>query len=89
MVVVDLDQGEGPTPVAPRNAPAVTDLSSAFADLDRRLAAAWGAYWACSGVALADAELEAIWYRNHYFLRCSVRPGTTITHRLMPWSRWV
>lgn len=35
----------------------------------------WGDYWRRSGVALADQELERLWYRNQYFFNCVVRAG--------------
>lgn len=35
----------------------------------------WFGFWSKSGVKLADEELNAMWYRNLYFLACVVRPG--------------
>ena len=35
----------------------------------------WREFWSKSGVALADAYLESVWYRNLYFLRCCSKPG--------------
>jgi hypothetical protein len=35
----------------------------------------WESFWSTSGVALDDAELTRIWYRNLYFLRCVSKPG--------------
>ena len=43
-----------------------TDIEGAF----RRSAAAWRAYWRCSGVALEDRFLEHLWYTNTYFIGC-------------------
>jgi len=37
--------------------------------------AAWREFWSASGVALQDAYLESVWYRNLYFLRCGSKPG--------------
>ncbi len=37
--------------------------------------AIWREFWSASGVALADAYLESVWYRNLYFLRCCSKPG--------------
>ena len=37
--------------------------------------AVWRDFWSASGVALADAYLESVWYRNLYFLRCCSKPG--------------
>ncbi|NQT41350.1 MAG: hypothetical protein HQ581_27930, partial [Planctomycetes bacterium] len=37
--------------------------------------AAWDDFWSPSGVALDDPYLEAVWYRNLYFLRCFSKPG--------------
>jgi hypothetical protein len=36
--------------------------------------ASWQQFWAASGVALADAELEASWYRNLFALACHISP---------------
>jgi alpha-L-fucosidase 2 len=48
--------------------------------------AAWRAYWGRAGVALDDAFLEGVWYRNMYFLNCSVRPGTAAPGLFANWS---
>jgi alpha-L-fucosidase 2 len=37
----------------------------------------WDGYWSASSIELDDEFLESIWYRNLYFLRCVLRPGTT------------
>jgi len=46
----------------------------------------WRAYWNRSGVAIDDEFLERIWYRNLYFLRCSLRPGVTCPGLFANWS---
>jgi alpha-L-fucosidase 2 len=46
----------------------------------------WARYWSKSGVALADEALERIWYRNLYFLRCSIRSGVTCPGLFANWS---
>ncbi|MBI4578284.1 MAG: glycoside hydrolase N-terminal domain-containing protein, partial [Planctomycetes bacterium] len=46
-----------------------------YADSAAASAAVWRDYWRRSGVRLEDEFLERIWYRNLYFLNCSVRPG--------------
>jgi len=46
----------------------------------------WRDYWARSGVHLDDAFLEGVWYRNMYFLNCSVRPGVTCPGLFANWS---
>ncbi|HSW46214.1 MAG TPA: hypothetical protein VLM89_11660 [Phycisphaerae bacterium] len=51
-----------------------------------RSATAWKDYWSRSGVRLADEFLERIWYRNLYFLNCSVKPGTTCPGLFANWS---
>ena len=37
--------------------------------------AVWREFWSKSGVALADACLESVWYRNLYFLRSFSKAG--------------
>ncbi|MNO17920.1 hypothetical protein D3C76_76220 [compost metagenome] len=47
---------------------------------------AWREYWGHSFVALEDAFLERIWYRNLYFLNCSVKAGITCPGLFANWS---
>jgi hypothetical protein len=57
------------------------------ADAAERMAQqSWAAFWERSGVALDDELLEATWYRNLYFLNCSVRPGVTCPGLFANWS---
>ncbi|OHE81736.1 MAG: hypothetical protein A2107_13005 [Verrucomicrobia bacterium GWF2_62_7] len=60
-------------------AAAVALAGSALVDDEARQTAAheavWRDFWSKSGVALADAYLESVWYRNLYFLRCFSKPG--------------
>jgi hypothetical protein len=35
----------------------------------------WAEFWAASGIEIADPELQAVWYRNLYFMRCVSKPG--------------
>lgn len=42
----------------------------AFDGVREHAAAVWAQYWQLSGVKLADAFLERIWYVNTYFMRC-------------------
>ena len=46
----------------------------------------WKDYWNCSGVNLSDKQLEEIWYRNLYFLNCSVKEGVTCPGIFANWS---
>lgn len=46
----------------------------------------WKDYWSCSGVNLSDKQLEEIWYRNLYFLNCSVKEGVTCPGIFANWS---
>jgi len=46
----------------------------------------WRDYWEKSGVVLDDEILERTWYRNLYFLRCSLRPGVTCPGLFANWS---
>jgi hypothetical protein len=57
-----------------------------YDDAFRRTAASWTEYWNKSGVALADAFLEKIWYWNLYFFNCSVRDGVTCPGLFANWS---
>ena len=43
--------------------------------LRRQSESEWNHFWSASGVELADAELEQIWYRNQYFLACCLKSG--------------
>lgn len=57
-----------------------------FEAVARAARASWKEYWNRSGVKLADDELERIWYRNLYFLNCSVKPGVTCPGLFANWS---
>jgi hypothetical protein len=46
----------------------------------------WEEYWNKSGVVLDDNFLESIWYRNLYFLNCSVREGVNTPGLFANWS---
>ncbi len=46
----------------------------------------WEEYWNKSGVELEDKFLESIWYRNLYFLNCSVREGVNTPGLFANWS---
>jgi len=46
----------------------------------------WKDYWNKSGVNLDDNFLEEIWYRNLYFLNCSVKKGVTSPGLFANWS---
>lgn len=46
----------------------------------------WRSYWERSGVALEDEFLEALWYRNLYFLHCATKPGVTCPGLWANWS---
>ena len=45
----------------------------------------WKVYWRRSGVALEDEYLEKIWYWNHYFYHCSVKPGVNCPGLFANW----
>jgi hypothetical protein len=72
-----LDYGAGAAPAS--DARAVDAASNAATR-------AWATYWDCSGVALEDDLLEAIWYRNLYFFNCAVRAGATCPGLFANWS---
>ncbi|MCL2664234.1 MAG: hypothetical protein FWE82_01340 [Defluviitaleaceae bacterium] len=54
---------------------------------------AWGEFWDASNIALDDAELESVWYRNHFGYGCALRPGMTtlgsggnvVVQDVIPW----
>jgi hypothetical protein len=83
-VCVQLDHG--PAAAVPADLEALDSAPTALAAAADQTLAAWRAFWSRSGVALADAELEAIWYRNLYFLACSLRPGVTCPGLFANWS---
>jgi hypothetical protein len=60
--------------------------STPFAGLRANSAAAWSRVWSASAVELADRELEAIWYRNQYFLACCLAPGKVAPGLFGNWS---
>jgi hypothetical protein len=60
--------------------------STPFAGLRANSAAAWSRFWSASAVELADRELEAIWYRNQYFLACCLGPGKVAPGLFGNWS---
>jgi hypothetical protein len=45
---------------------------------------AWRNFWACSGVALGDRDLQNWWYRMIYFARTVSQPGGRFPVGLMP-----
>jgi len=45
-------------------------------ELVRRHEAEWARFWSASGLDIDDPVLEAMWYRNLYFLRCVSKPGS-------------
>ncbi|MBL8174237.1 MAG: hypothetical protein JNK48_06185 [Bryobacterales bacterium] len=49
-------------------------------------AAHWHAFWKKSAVAFTDRELEAIWYRNQYFLACCLKPGVVAPGLFGNWT---
>ena len=54
----------------------VTRLAVSSVDaLESRSAQNWKDFWSRSAIELDDKELEKIWYRNQYFLACSLRAG--------------
>lgn len=86
MLAIDLDRAFAPTLPPPRPMPTEAEFDVVYRDVRTSNAAAWRTYWNCSAVQLADAELERIWYRNLYFMRCAVRPGVTCPGLFANWS---
>ena len=65
---------------APDPRAAALELARATSAADPQQAIArhesvWQSFWSASGVSLADPVLEAMWYRNLYFLRCVSKRG--------------
>ncbi|MGA1995386.1 MAG: glycoside hydrolase family 95-like protein [Bryobacteraceae bacterium] len=57
-----------------------------IADLRRKSTSDWATFWSASAVELADKELEAMWYRNQYFLACCLKPGKVAPGLFGNWS---
>ena len=83
------------TVVTPRDAAATAAHARAeatrlaaipVAELRRKSAASWAAFWSASAVEMADKELEQIWYRNQYFLACCLKPGKIAPGLFGNWS---
>ncbi len=62
--------------------PTATNWVTAQAAVD----AHWRAFWNRSGVRLDDDFLEALWYRNLYFMNCAARAGVTSPGLFANWS---
>ena len=84
VLCVQLDQGLASSVTVESAVPELSGeaLRTVRADSERE----WRDYWSRSGVALGDTALERIWYHNLYFLRCSLRPGTTCPGLFANWS---
>ncbi|MFD2333043.1 glycoside hydrolase N-terminal domain-containing protein [Cohnella sp. GCM10020058] len=83
-VRVALDEGldaDVPEPEA-----AQQDGEAGFASAFARATDSWSRFWSRSGVALGDAFLERIWYRNLYFFNCAVSPDATCPGLFANWS---
>ncbi|NOU81293.1 hypothetical protein GC101_20735 [Paenibacillus sp. LMG 31459] len=72
----------GPSASAGMNAPTRAAYDHALAQTRE----AWQEYWGHSFIALEDEFLEQIWYRNLYFLNCSVKAGITCPGLFANWS---
>jgi hypothetical protein len=62
----------------PRAAAVQLARATSAGDLQRLVArheAAWESFWSASGVKLDDPVLQAMWYRNLYFLQCVSKQG--------------
>ncbi|WP_052421731.1 glycosyl hydrolase family 95 catalytic domain-containing protein [Paenibacillus sp. FSL P4-0081] len=72
----------GPSASARMNAPTRAGYDHALAQTRE----AWREYWGHSFITLEDEFLEQIWYRNLYFLNCSVKAGITCPGLFANWS---
>ncbi|MCL5270441.1 MAG: hypothetical protein M1457_07815 [bacterium] len=85
VAVVELDQGlEREIPAGLAEPPGASPEAAAAAVQTTR--ENWRAYWNRSGVALDDQVLESIWYRNLYFIQCSMRRGVRCPGLFGNWS---
>jgi hypothetical protein len=82
---VTLDHGLARA-MSPQAADVPPPSHTTFDEAARRSRAVWRAYWSRSGVRLADEELERVWYRNLYFLNCSVKPGAFCPGLFANWN---
>lgn len=60
--------------------------ATAFRKSEQSSDQTWRAYWAKSGVKLADDTLEEIWYRNLYFFNCAAKDSATTPGLFANWS---
>jgi alpha-L-fucosidase 2 len=85
VVCVELDEGlASAIPTLPKQA--ITADLAGYTDATEASDQSWRSYWSRSGVALADQLLEQTWYRNLYFLNCSLRAGVTCPGLFANWS---
>ena len=83
--VVRLD--EGLASAVPESIPVLpTPDTSRFMMAASAASESWAAFWSKSAVALDDETLEQTWYRNLYFLNCSVKPEATCPGLFANWS---
>ncbi|WP_255374436.1 glycoside hydrolase N-terminal domain-containing protein [Cohnella sp. OV330] len=83
-VRVTLD--EGPDADVPELEASQQDGKAGFASAFAQSADCWSRYWSRSGVALGDAFLERVWYRNLYFFNCAVSPDAICPGLFANWS---
>jgi len=67
-------------------APAILPSPESYQSAWQQQQQSWAAFWSHSAIELSDSELEKIWYRNLYFLNCSVKAGTTCPGLFANWS---
>ena len=82
---ITLEQGLASS-VTGLKSPADSVSGPAFVSKSEASEKIWKEYWSKSGISSSDKELEKIWYRNMYFLRCSLRPGVTCPGLFANWS---
>ncbi len=85
-LIVDLEQADRPVLPPPPSAPTAESFDTQCQSVRAANEQSWQNYWNQSAVALADTELEDIWYRNLYFMKCAVRPGVTCPGLFANWS---
>jgi hypothetical protein len=86
VVCLQLTQGLAVDATDEAVAPIATRKQSRVLKASARSEENWQDYWSRSGVALADEALERLWYRNLYFLHCSLREGVTVPGLFANWS---
>lgn len=77
---------EGMDSAVSRTPEAGKPTTAAYRQSEKSSDQTWQAYWAKSGIKLADDTLEEIWYRNLYFFNCAAKDSATTPGLFANWS---